>query len=132
MLGLSMLLVTTCIVAQEPATSKRPMETPTKQAPATTQETSKPGSENKSNAVVFKGAGNNQTSRDANKARGRSSNEKTGSGQPGNGGSGKTGNGINNPFYEGRDVAKPNGRDEKSKASDKNATKRDRPKDIPN
>ncbi len=110
MLGLSMLLTTTCIVAQEQEKAKTPSNPPkpapsakSKVKPQITDAVTRPApktgkteDENKNNATVFKG------------------------------------DGRKNPFYEGRDVAKPNGRDEKSKASDKNATKRDRPKDIPN
>jgi hypothetical protein len=72
MLGLSMLLTTTCIVAQEQEKAKTPSNPP-KPAPsakttsAPTQESGKPGTENKNNAVIFKGAGRKETGRDAAK-----------------------------------------------------------------
>lgn len=75
MLAASILLVSSCIIAQEPAKTKTPMQTPTKQAPSTTQDAAKPGSESKNNAVIFKGAGKNKTTRDADKAKGSKDNK---------------------------------------------------------
>jgi hypothetical protein len=69
MLGVSMLLVSTCIIAQEPAKSKRPMVTPTKQASSPTQETGKSRSESKSTTPEAKDGRKNQANRDVEKSK---------------------------------------------------------------